>query len=480
MTRIRFRAWAGMVAILAFTALAPFEAGGQAVPPADDPAGAPDDVQLSLPQARQLAVAALRQGQPKLAYSLAQGLLQADQTSSFAHFTLANAQGLLGQATPARKSAARAYRFADTKLRRFEAAELAARLSFAEERPTLTQLWLRRAVQNAPNDKVEEQLSKDYGQLRAINPFSFSIRGGLRPSSNVNGGSNTAIQVIDGIPATGMISPGSQALSGTIGTLDTTLRYRLRGTKRSRTEIASRLYIKRVALSGDAKAQAPTVQNSDLGSTYAELRLSHGFAVGENGNTAKVGAAIGQFWYGGDKGFDFISVNAGHSWRLNKRTKLTVDAFAEGRKSGFGDRFDSTIFGLATGLQHARANDDKLSFGLRLRNTETDFANSRQTSATLSATYDFAKQFGPMKISTGIAVGYSDYPDYFVPIAPVLPVPGGRQDKSVYANINFFFVDADYAGFAPNLRVTAGRKSSNVSLFETEEFSVSLGIQSKF
>lgn len=476
MMRVRFRVWAGMVTILAFSSLVPIGADGQSAPPSEAQAGSPKDVQLSLPQARQLAVAALRQGQPKLAYSLAQGLLKADHKSSFAHFTLANAQGLLGQATPARKSAARAYRFADTKLRRFEAAELAARLSFAEERPTLTQLWLRRAVQNAPNTKVEEQLGKDYGQLRAINPFSFSIRGGLRPSSNVNGGSNTAVQIIDGIPATGMLSGSAQALSGTVATLDTALRYRLRGTKRSRTEIASRLYVKRVFLTGDAKVQAPDVENSDLSSTYAELRLDHSFALGDKGNAARLGAAIGQFWYGGDKNFDFLSLNAGHSWQLSKRTKVTVDTFTEGRKSDVSSQLDRVIYGFATGLKHARQNGDKLSFGLNLRKTESDFRNARYTSATFSAKYAFANQFGPAKITTGIAAAYSDYPDYFA----VVPVPGGRQDKSIYANINFLFVDADYAGFAPNLRVTAGRKFSNVSRFETEELSVSLGIQSKF
>ncbi len=459
---------------LAFSLLIPVVAGGQnTADPAQLDAPA---VELTLPQARQLTVRALKAGRPKLAYTLSQGLLKADPQSSFAHFTLANAQALLGQAKPARKSAARAYRFADSKLHRFEAAELAARLSFADERPTLTQLWLRRAVQNAPNEQVEQQLGRDYGVVRAKNPFSFSIRGGFRPSNNVNGGSNTEVQIIDGLPFTGQLSGSAQALSGTIGTLDTTLRYRLRGSEKSRTEVAARLFVRRTFLTDGAREQAPDVENSDYGSTFAEVRLDHTFAVGDKGNTARIGTGAGQYWFAEDRSYHFVNVNAGHSWRVGERTSLSLDASLEHRISDRADILDSTYFVLSGGLRHARPNGDKLSFSLGLRETDSDFVNSRNSSAILSANYAFAKQLGPAKISAGLVAGYSDFPDYVSLVA----VPGGRQDRTVYANINFFFPDVDYAGFAPNLRVSAGRKFSNVSRFDTEELSVSLGIQSKF
>ncbi len=469
---------AGALAALAFSVLAPVVAGGQntaaPVQTAADP-NAPA-VELTLPQARQLAVKALKAGRPKLAYHLADGLLKADPKSSFAHFTMANAQGLLGQAAAARKSAARAYRYGDSKLHRFEAAELAARLSYAEERPTLTQLWLRRAVQNAPNEQVEQQLGRDYGQVRAQNPFSFSIRTSLRPSSNVNGGSNTAVQVIDGLPFTGQLSGSAQALSGTIGTLDTSLRYRLRGTKKSRTEVAARLFVKRVALTNSAEEQAPDVSDSDFGSTFAEVRLNHSFATSEKGGAARLGLGAGQFWFGDERSYHFVNLNVGHSWRIGARSSLSLDASYENRSSDRAAFLDSEYLSVVGGYRHARTNGDQLSLSLSLRETRSDFSNARNTAATLSANYDFAKQVGPAKISTGVVVGYSDFPDYIAPIR----VPGGRQDRSLYANVNFFFPDVDYAGFAPNLRVTAGRKFSNVSRFETEELSVSLGIQSKF
>jgi len=83
---------------------------------------------------------------------------------------------------------------------------------------------------------------------------------------------------------------------------------------------------------------------------------------------------------------------------------------------------------------------------------------------------------GPARVSAGVVLGYSDYPDYVALFA----VPGGRQDKSVYANVSLFFPDVDYAGFAPTVQISTGRKFSNVSRFDTRELSVAMGIQSKF
>ncbi|MGB3243267.1 MAG: hypothetical protein WBB25_01930 [Sulfitobacter sp.] len=435
-----------------------------------------NDYELTLPQARQLAISALRTGRPKLAYQLSDGLLQADPKSSFAHFTKATAQGQLGLPRDALRSAAKAYRFADTRLHKFEAAELAARLSYVDARPTLTQLWLRRAVQNAPNAQIEQQLARDFGVVRARNPLSFSIRGGLRPSNNVNSGADSAEQIIDGLPFTGVLSGSAQALSGLAGTLDVQLGYRLRGDKRSRTDVGARLYLRRVALTSGSRIQAPDVTNGDFGSTYLEANVTHGFALGDSRNSATLGAAVGQLWSGRNKSYGFARLEANRDWHLGKATRLTLDGSVEQRQSNQAAILDSTTLGLVSGLQHRIANGDTISAALTLRHTDSDYVNTRNTSATMSGTYAFAQQIGPAKVSVSIAAGYSEYPDFVA----LFVVPGGRQDKSVYANLNLFFPDMDYAGFAPSINISAGRKFSNVSRYETRELSVSMGIQSKF
>ncbi len=461
----------GVCAIALSLALAfPPPAGGQ-----DTPSPAPP-VELSLPQARLLAQTAVRKGQPVLAYRLAGGLLEADPKSSFAHFVMAHAQGQLGQKKAARKSAAQAYRFADSRLHRFEAAELAARLSYADKSPTAAQFWLRRAVQNAPDASIEAQLGRDFRRVRAENPLSFSIRGAVRPSNNVNNGADSGVQVIDGLPFTGALSGSAQALGGVIGTLDATLGYRLQGDARSSTQIGGRLYISRVALDSDAQALAPTARNGDFASTYGELFINHGFAVGETDGSANIGAAVGQLWSGGTSYYSFVRIDAGRRWRLGERTALRISGSAEQRFSAVPTLADSTALSLTTALTHGLANGDRTALSLDLRHTDSDTANLRTTSASLRATYAFGQQIGPAKLSAGLVVSYADYPDF----SAVFVVPGGRQDKSAYADLTLFFPDMDYAGFAPSMHLRAGRKFSNVSRYDTREVSVSLGIESKF
>ena len=82
-------------------------------------------VSLTLPEARATAEAALRHGRPKLAYSISEGLLQADAHDPRAHYLRAVALGQLEQFDEGRKSAAKAFRSSNTPLQRHQAAKLA-------------------------------------------------------------------------------------------------------------------------------------------------------------------------------------------------------------------------------------------------------------------------------------------------------------------------------------------------------------------
>ena len=445
---------------------------------ADESAAAPTtgDITLSVPQVRSLAIEAARSNQPRAVLQLGGGLLKADPRDPMAHYLIAGAQGQLGQPGAGRKSARLAYRFADTRMHRFEAAEMAARLAWAEERPTLTQLWLRRAVQNAPSPAIEAQLGKDYARVRAQNPLSFALRAGLRPSSNVNNGADTALQIVEGVPVTGVLSGSAQALSGLIATSDLSLGYRIAGSARSQTMIGARLYLQRVALSDKAKALAPESRNRDFGYTYSEVSLDHATLLGTSGNSARMGAAVGQMWSAGTRSYDFARLTGGHSWRLDAATQVYLSGSLEQRDMARAGASDSTHIGLTGGVSRQLEDGDRLSFSLSLQKVDSDFVNARSVTASLRASYAFAEQVGPAQITAGLVIGHSDFSDYVV----FVPVPGGRQDTSIYGDVNLMFPDYDYMGFAPTLRVRTGRKSSNVSRFDTRELSVSLGIESKF
>ena len=240
--------------------------------------------QISLDKGRSLAVQALNNGNPVLAIEISRALWEADKHDSATYAIIALAYAQMDTHKAARKAAAQAYRFTKVKPDRLQMAELAARSSLREGRPTLTQIWLRRAAINTNDETATRQIAQDYGKVRQLNPWGIRLFGSFRPSDNVNNGSESGLQVIDGVPYIGRLSGADQALSGLVGTIDAAVSYRLTVTKASSTSIGARAYVKRVALSNAAKILATpnptpldpnptTPSNRGFGSTFAEFSL---------------------------------------------------------------------------------------------------------------------------------------------------------------------------------------------------------------
>lgn len=432
---------------------------------------------LTIEQGRKLALRALSNGDAQLALDVARGLWEADKKDPQTYSIIAAAYAQLGEHTAARQAAAQAYRLSDNKPLRLSAAQLAARAALAEERPTLTQIWLRRAALNSKSETDEKRIARDYRRVRAMNPWSFRLNGNLKPSSNVNNGADSALQIIEGVPVVGNLSGDAQALSGWVGTLDAAIDYRLHATDTSRTAIGARVYTRRVALSNGSKAQAANVSNSNFASTYTELSLKKTKIVGDRKDRLTYGLTAGASWYAQNTSYYFARVNLGYKWAVSPRTSLSLNGSVEQRDVPGRADYDSSIYSISGSLTQRLERGDSLSLSLSLRDVKSDRTNAPYTSASLRAAYSFGKQLGPAKISTGLVLGYSDYDVYGI---GVISVPGGRQDKSIYADVTIVFPKYDYAGFAPTVRVRAGGKTSNISRFETRELSVSLGIQSKF
>lgn len=454
----------------------------------------PPSTAVSLDHGRGLAVQALNGGNPELAIDIARALWEADKSNSATYAIIALAYAQMEQHKPARKAAAQAYRFSDNKAERLQMAELAAGIALREDRPTLTQIWLRRAATNTNDDTSTRMIAQDYSKVSAINPWHFRLSGGLRPTDNVNNGSETDLHIIDGVPYVGVLSGADQALSGMVGTLDSAISYRLNRTQTSSTSIGARVNVRRVALSSAAQAKvtpAPTQLNpnpvvpgnGDFGSTFAEVSLKHGHKVAKSQKSAVANYSLsfGGSWYGHNTSYYFGRASAGRRWNASENTQLNIGGAIEMRDVPSAPLADSTILSLSGGLTRALKGGDRLRFSLNLADVDSDSTQRRYKSANLRTDYHFKDSVGPKalnaKLSAGVSLGYSDYENYgFFPLV----APGGRQETSVYADVTAVFQNIDYAGFAPSMTVRAGRKSSNVSRFDTKELSVSLGIQSKF
>lgn len=434
---------------------------------------------LTLQQGLDYAVYTLNNGQPELTLQLTKGLLQAQPKAPIVHYLQAAAYAQTNRPVQGRQAAARAYRYAETPSDKFQAAQLAARLAVYSDQPTLAQVWLRRTAIHAPDETSQKFIAQDYKALRRINPWSFRLRLEAKPSSNVNNGSDTALQIIDGVPVTGTLRGGALALSGLIGVFDLATSYRLRETQKTRTTVSGRLYVQRVSLSSEAKATAPMVTGSDYASTFAEVSLRHAFATGPETRRGFAGGdvTLGTSWFGGERSYNFARLAGDRTWRLAGGRHLVLDALYENRFSARYGSNDADVFGVGARLATPLDNGDLFTLSMALRDTRAKWRNGTFRAASLRADYGFGRPVGPVQLSAGLVLGYADYPSF---VSGVFLVPGGRQDKSVYGDLNMFFDRLDYAGFAPMLRLRAGRKSSNDSRFDIEELSLSLGIESKF
>ncbi len=431
---------------------------------------------LNLEQARTLAIHKLESGDPGAAILLAKELLRPDPRDPLVYYILARAHARLNDPDLARRAAALSYRFASTAPARFEAAQFASQMAFQAERYSLSQLWLRRTAIHAPSEHDRDRVARDYRLLRRINPWSLRLRADLRPSNNVNHGSDTALNIIDGIPDGGTIPGAGMALSGLIASLDLVPSFRLHSAARSSTTLGARLYLERVALSSEAKNQAPEARNGDFGSTFAELSLTHIFAAGRDGEAAGE-LALGESWYGGTRSYRFARVETRRAWRLGNDAHLQLRADLERRFRALYASSDARILGLGADMVARLGNGNVLRLALALRDADSQSNNGSYSSASARAVYTLGRAIGPARLSAGLTLGHTRYESF---AASLFIPPTRRRDTSVHGDLSLVFDRYDYAGFVPVLRLRSGRKRSNFSRFSSREFSISLGIGSKF
>ncbi|WP_375691106.1 hypothetical protein [Pseudooceanicola sp. LIPI14-2-Ac024] len=433
-------------------------------------------VTLTVPQVRAAIAAAAQRGDGRIVRILARGLAESGKADGQTYFLWAAAEEREGDPSVALDAARQAYRLAGSDRQRFQAAQIASRAAFAAEQPTTAQLWLRRTYQHTDDDAARAAIAEDYRVLRAINPLSFQLTFGISPTSNVNNGADSRLNFIDGVPVVGILSPTAQALSGVELTGDLSLGYRLGELRRDRRITAiGRLYTRQVRLSDEARALAPTAENGDFAYTVVQAGVRAQFAR-EGGQRHGLGLVGGQSWYGGPKYFRFGRVEGDWSTRVAPGTRAGIAGYFEGR------RYDATgtsedIAQIALVLSHELPAGSQLRGRLALQNTDATGMTRDNHAASLGLEWRPAGPVGPVSLSFGVSASYADHPNYQVGF---IAVPGGRQDKTVAAEVTVHFDRADYAGFIPTLDVGVRRTTSNVSRFDTREMTVGFGIRSAF
>ncbi|MEQ8898470.1 MAG: surface lipoprotein assembly modifier [Roseovarius sp.] len=448
-------------------------AGGSGQPHADEAAAAPEGamVRLSLTQAQALAQQALRQRQPRTAYELTEGLIAANPENGHAHFLRAHALGQLKDYKTGRKSAARAYRVANTDVQRFEAAKLAAELSFADDSYTVSQLWLRRAVHYAPNEEIRSQYVKAFRNVRRTNPLRFEFQFSVNPSDNVNNGSNSPYNLIEGSPLVGTLSPSARAISGVVAKTDMRGSYRVQQSEGHQTHITGRLLSREIRFNDPV----PGISGSDISSLRLQLGANHLWAPGKSGYWS-FDVNGGRTWYGGSPYYDFAGLGVRRLQKLTDRLNLSLGTHVEEQFDKVAPITDATVYSVSAGLSYALNTGGELGAQLQFRDIDSDGRNRASQQWSVVATYTLGREIGPAEVSLSLGHSTLDYEQYWV----ILPVRGGRTDESWFGGVTATFKDYSYMGFVPVVSVNAEKSRSNISRFDVDQTAVSFGIRSEF
>ena len=427
---------------------------------------------LTPDQMRDLAGQAVVQGQAGLAYDLTGALIQRDAADLDAHLIRSRAARNLGRNDDALTHARRAWTLAESETARYAAALATAQALSSSGRRTAAQLWLRRAVQIAPNDALKARAAQDFRYVRRQNPWATSLRFSVAPSSNINNGSRNETSELFGLPFEFALQGEARALSGIEISGGLSTRYRLIDTDRKRTDLLFGLSHRTYVLSDEARDIAPEAEGSDFSTSTAFVGAQEDYAL--PGGRARLGwdARFGRTWYAGDPLLSYTRIGTTYRRAAGKNGMVSLSLNREAQK-GEGTRQDATIWSGHLGYGMALAGGNTLSVAATLTQSESDADYLDYTQRAISARYGLAKPVGPAQLDFGLTISDKQHDRSTL-------AAGGRDERSISLSVTAALPDMDFYGFIPTITLNAERTEANIDLYETETFGFQVGIRSAF
>ncbi|MGQ0563759.1 MAG: tetratricopeptide repeat protein [Gemmobacter sp.] len=418
-----------------------------------------------------MTVLMLEQRRPDQALRFADALLQRDPQDANALILKSRAERDLGQFGPATATARLAWRNADSERERYGAARAVAQGLASGGQKFRAQLWLRRAIEEAPDARAERLAEQDFRYVRNRSRLSFRLDASARPSSNVNGGTSEQVLDFQGIPLT--ISPDSQALSGGRVQVVATIGYRLTETAQAKTDLRLGLVERHVWLSDEAKEQAPMADASDYRYSGIEVGLERAWKLKVPGGEATTAVTLGHNRYGGEDMSDYgrVEVGLGRVWKGGQSGKIALSAERQNRLDD--PARSATVYAVALDGVRRLDNGDRLTLRLEARSTRSEEETIDHEAASIDVGWDRGRPVMGARLSMGLGVQARDYDTSALTTT-------GRQDLTVHGRISLRFQELDYMGFVPVMTIEAEHTESNVALNRSRSFGVGFGVVSKF
>lgn len=425
---------------------------------------------LDIPEARQLAVGLLQAGQAQAAREVARVLLERDPEDVTALLVLARAERDLGAFGAAQAAGRRAYRLAEPGNARFSAAMATAQALSSEGRRTAAQLWLRRAAEAAPDDLRRAAAIRDFTYVRSRNPLTLQFGFGVAPSSNVNGGPTTNTLVLGEFE---FVDPDAVPLSGLVTTLDVGVGYIVDLSAEQTLSFGLRGRTQQVTLSETAKDRVPDAEGSDYAQDALSARIGWTVVPAGGKGRTMIDLEIGREWSGREPLADRVELSLRHERLLSPTDRLGLALTGEqttrldaALRSSDGTRVEID-------WTHVLPSKDRTGLSMALGRVTSDAASIAHRSVDVRFSYARAEPFLGMALAGYVKIGARQDERPLYSVEP-------REDTSVELGITATMLKLDYLGFAPEVGLVRNRTWSSVSVNDTEETQLRLGIRSSF
>ncbi|MCR9125134.1 MAG: surface lipoprotein assembly modifier [Rhodobacteraceae bacterium] len=438
-----------------------------------------DPVELSPGQMRAAAVGALDRSDPQRALRYADALTARDPADRTAHLVRARALRDMGRTAQARKAAGNAWALAQTPEQKYAGAMVMAQVLSTAGHRTRAQLWLRRAVQNAPDDALAARARRDFRYVRSRNPWATRFSFSVLPQSNINNGSSERTsylnydlsRVIYGEPVAYQLGGTARALSGVEYALGLDTRYRFAQTPTRAHDLTLSFDTRHYTLSAEAKRIAPAARGSDFAFTSYALGYQHRGLLRDGRAEYTLGFDLGQSWYGGDPYARFMRGAVSHAQALAPHLRLFGRLSAERQ---FGQNTaDTDTLRADFSVTRKLVNGIEMNLGLGAALTASPVADAEFTELGLSARLALPDPVMGAHVTMGLGLRNRDHDT-------TRHGPDGRSDTRLSADLTLTFRDIDYYGFNPTMTVTAAQTQSNIGLYTADRLGVNFGIQSAF
>lgn len=377
----------------------------------------------------------------------------------------------------------RAFWQAGSDGQRFNAARLTA-LGYARQmQDTRAQLWLRAARQFAPSDAASEAVARDFQALRQRNPLSVSLRFGITPSDNINGGTfNETIDInFGGFILPFVLSEDARALSGWEFSGSTNLRYRLHSNQTSATFLDAGFTGTTFALTessrnalGDLAERNDEREKTGQDFSFARFNVgaAHIFALAPDVGITEASLVYSRTLRRDEDERHAVTATLSHRYALSDSSFLTVTASSERQRyvEG-GDDILSYRLNATYGQTIENVGAFSIGYGIEESQAERSTDEFDATSYSLS----FSPAAPVLGVDLGLSLTYReidwDFYDNF---------NGPRSDEVLTARATATLRDIELFGFNPILSITREEQDSTAVRYQTNSTTFGVDIVSSF